>query len=140
MIRVVAFLSIIVAGCYTQIDKSSGSSAPYLPHRASPTFHVFLATVAFVDSGSYYAYQFSDFGDRIEHVELMLSDLYSRGFNITRAWYSEGGSHNRTMVMPFFVINLADRNPEMERFNFRPIATPKGSGGVGPARIYEPGI
>jgi hypothetical protein len=133
------FVSFILAGCYTQIDKPS---APYLPHRNAPIYRAYLVTsgdeAEYPISGSYYRFKIMSAIEPIEHIDLMLSDLYSRGFNVTRAWYRPPGSHNRTIISALLVIHLSERNLDMERFNFEEIPPLKRGHGIGATSIYVP--
>ena len=137
--RMFLFASFILAGCYTQIDRSS---APYLSHRNAPLYRAYSVNsgdeVDYPSSGSYYRFKFMSATDPIEHIDLMLSDLYSRGFNVTRAWYRSPGSRNRTIISALLVIHLSERNPDMERFNFQEIPALKRGHGIGATSIYVP--
>jgi hypothetical protein len=138
-VRIFLFASFILAGCYTQIDKSS---APYLPHRNAPIYRAYSVNSEdegdFPVFGSYYRLRFMSDTQPIEHIDMMLSDLYSRGFNVTGAWYRSPGSHNRTLISAQLVIHLSERNPEMERFNFEEIPPPRRGNGIGATHIYIP--
>lgn len=135
--RVLLIWSLVLTGCYTQIETAS-----YLPHRKAPIFGAESLSskdeIIYPDSGFYYRFNSMSDLSPIEDIELMLRDLYSRGFNVTRAWYRAPGSHNRTIMSALLMVHLTERNPDMDRFNFVEIAKPRGGRGVGMTTIYVP--
>ncbi len=130
---------LLLTGCHTQIQKP-----PYLPHRSAHTYRAIPVRsndeIDYPSSGFYYRLKFMSSTQPIEHIDLMLSDLYSRGFNVTQAWYRSPTSHNRTIISAFLVIRLSERNPDMERFNFEEIQTPRGGRGGGVITICVPDL
>jgi hypothetical protein len=122
---VCCLLCAILTGCYTQVDRSADYSASYMPHRAAPRFVSKTGPLVLPDTGFYYAYKFVSYDDEIRGVDLMLSDLYSRGFDILMAWYSAGGTRppGKAIAMPSFTILLKTWSPELYRFNFEFVRT-----------------
>jgi hypothetical protein len=138
-VKVFLFASFILAGCYTQVDRPS---APYLPHRSAPVYRETLVNPEdeqdYPNSGSYYSFRLPSAAEPIDHIDLMLSDLYSRGFNVTRAWYRRPSSHNRTIISALLVVHLSERNPDMDRFNFEEMPPLSRGHGIGATSIYAP--
>lgn len=130
---------LVLTGCYTQIQKP-----PYLPHRNPHTYRAIPVSstdeIEYPSSGSYYRLKTMSSTQPIEQIDLMLSDLDSRGFNVTQAWYRSPTSHNRTITPALLVIHLSERNPDMERFNFEEIPTPRGGRDSGVTTIYVPDL
>ena len=142
MVRVLFLLPMLLPACYTQIDRST-DALPFLPTRTAPEFHAILpepsGQVVFPDSGYYYELDFPDFPDASDDVPGILSDLYSRGFNITRAWFRPRGMRGSTVISQLLILNLSNRYDEYYRFGFRPIpAPPSPWGGKVALFIYTP--
>ncbi|MFA6979351.1 MAG: hypothetical protein WC209_08520 [Ignavibacteriaceae bacterium] len=86
------------------------------------------------DSGVYYLYHESTFGENILSPEKKLRRLYVLGFNITMAWYRQptGGctkpgttSVTKTMYPEYFLDRLPKPNELIEKYNFRLIEKPE---------------
>ena len=61
MMRAFLIVSLILTGCYTQIENSQSSSTSYLPHRESPSFRAesvhSKGETVYPDSGFYYRFK-----------------------------------------------------------------------------------
>jgi hypothetical protein len=127
----------ILAGCALTYRDTVSSDPRYNPHRRAVPFTFnrveYLDLDTMPDSGFYYSFLFSQDQSTITHVEEMLSDLYSRGFQITVAWYREPDAcrppEDRSISPTFyraqFVIHLSDRDEGIEKFKFTEVGHPR---------------
>jgi hypothetical protein len=132
-----AFL-IVEFGCHSPYLFSEFDETKYTPHRIAPRFvkinYLRHATAAdFPDSGSYYLYRHRD-PERIPAPDHILPDLYSRGFDVTLAWYRPPGSctdpdsdgEYDSIHHAYFVVRLSTQDDAITLFHFIPIDRPKG--------------
>ena len=135
-IILIAAFSCSIAGCSLTYRGTRSSDPRYDPHREAPQINArgldYLDPATMPDSGFYFTYQFSQDHKSIANVESMLSDLYSRGFDILIAWYRQetngcnppGSTFTTTTIYrPQFFILVGKSDPGLARFRFREIAT-----------------
>jgi hypothetical protein len=133
-IRRIAILCLVVPslqGCHLTYRDTPASDPNYDPHRPAPTFRgrIVQEIVRPVDpdSGAYYALPPVDGRIDVVHPKAMLEDLYTRGFDITHAWFRQTGAcKNTDTIYPgVFILRLARADSGLERwFHFSPIPGP----------------
>ena len=121
-----------LAGCSLSYRETVSSNPSYNPHREARQFigrgRVYIDPTTMPDSGFYYMYEFSEDHRLVAHVDQMLSDLYSRGFDILVAWYRGESSgcappgslmSTGTIYGPEFILLVGRSDPGLVTFRFR---------------------
>lgn len=126
-------------GCYTQIETISNTKETYEGEKRSRQIEFTKSIIdkmnegSLPDSGFYYKYKFVSYKDRIENVDLFLTELYKDGYNIVSAWYRPGSTScydgnivTSVVVLPTFIILLSDNDYSLQNFNFSYVVNKPG--------------
>ncbi len=139
-IRLTAILTLCTSliSCSLTYRDTIVSDPKYNPHRSSPEFKgrsiVDFDMTTLPNAGAYYQFVFSEDRQTINNITSLLSDLYSRGFEISHAWHYPGGTcrpiganyETGTIYRQSLVLHLHQPDEGlMTYFKFRQIPKPK---------------
>jgi hypothetical protein len=91
--------------------------------------------------GAYYILRGESGSKKLNNPKLMIEDLYSRGFEISHAWYRPTASvaNSNTLVDWFLLLHLTNPDAGIERyFKFRQISNPRSFVGIDLVTEYRP--
>jgi hypothetical protein len=128
----------LTIGCSLTYRGTRVADPRYNPHRTSPQFALRIINgfdcSVLPDSGGYYTLRTEGETAQPNNPESLLEDLYSRGFEIGRAWYHPGGScrppgstgEGATIYRGFFIVHLEQLDDRLvQYFKFVRIPRPK---------------
>ena len=127
----------LLCGCHPRYLGRTVEDDHYNPHRPKPEVSVStydrITSAPMPQTGAYYELMFAALQE-LDNPDDILKDLYTRGFEITHAWYRPAGacygpSGDRSVgnpLPPFFIINMTVPDDGLTKwFPFREITRPE---------------
>lgn len=133
---VLIILAIILQNCYTHVETPNYRTLKKQSKETNSPVNFTYSVIDtfdndwFPDEGYYYRFRFDIKGLKEDKIDLFLTMLYSKGYNIAGAWYIadqnncgrikylRGSGEQYIAYNPMFIVLLSDVNDSIIDYNF----------------------